>query len=515
MKNRLLASAVCLLSASLYGQEAAQPVTGYSGLELSYAQSLWFHTSNAAGIALTPLRSYNILSAQYAAAAGSHKLQQEGDKSRSTDFNTSGALLLGKFYLWGDFTFSDSHVTGATYNTNRYEPSSDMPYYVADPNKSDWKKQCYDMALKAALPLWSDRLVAGVEARYTAKRAAKQLDPRATVYGYGIIVRPSVAVKIATGHHAGLSAWYRNTFDRNTFTNSLSYHNEQVYIMKGLGSYSPGVVGGTGGIGVFYYPGNQYGGSLQYGIARSSNTLLLDISCTTEKIEAFETPTKPQRRGAADNTTLAAKLQLLRSGDYTHKLTADAGQSATNGIEYVQEYDSRYDVNQWVTIAEYVKSTYKRLWAALQYDLFIGSRYDYSWKIGIKTLYSSQQDEYLAPRSVFNVRSSYAELSGAKNFAIGASSKILFGLQLGYKRSMGGEYAYGGAAATSILVTDFYPKDLSYLKSHCGSVGGNLSWSFVVKSKSSINLNLSGQWTKPTNRASDRRFIKAGAAYIF
>ncbi|MDR0694232.1 MAG: hypothetical protein LBF81_02905 [Prevotellaceae bacterium] len=515
MKNRLFIPAVCLLSVALYGQGAAQPVTGYSGMELNYAQSLWFHTSNAAGIAVTPLRDYNILSAQYATVAGGYKLQQEGDRNRSMNFNTNGALLLGKFFLWGDFTFSDSHVTGATFNTNRYEPTSDMPYYVADANKSDWKKQYYDMALKAALPVWKDRLVLGAEVHYTAKRAAKQLDPRATVHGYGILIKPSVVAKIANRHHAGASLWYQNTFDRNTFTNSLTYHNEEVYIMKGLGNYSPGVVGGTGGIGVFYYPGNQYGGGLQYGITGNNKALLLDITCATEKIEVFETPTKPRRRGATGNTTIAAKLQLIRSGNYTHKITADAGQSATDGIEYVQEYDSRYEVNRWVTIAEYVKSTYKRLWASLQYDLFMGNRYDYAWKAGIKTRYSSRQDEYLAPRSVFNAQNSYTELSAAKNLVVGAPVKILFGLQLGYNLSMGGEYAYSSAEATSVLVTDFYPQDLSYLTSHYGIIGGSIDASFLIKSPSSINLHLGGQWLKPAGSGSCRFYLNAEVAYIF
>jgi hypothetical protein len=498
----------------MYGQEAAQPVISYSGVELSYVRSLWFHTSNAAGMAVTPLRSYNILSAQYATAAGGYKLQQEGDRSRSMGLNTQGALQLGKFFLWGNFTFSDDHVTGATYNTNRYEPTPDMPYYVADPNKSDWKRQCYDMAMKAALPVWNERLIVGAEVHYTVKRAAKQLDPRATVHGYGITVKPSVVAKIGSSQHVGLNFLYQNAFDRNTFTNSLTYHSEKVYIMKGLGSYSPDVVSASG-IGVFYYPGNQYGGGLQYGITGNDNALLLDATYATEKIEVFESPSKPRRRGATDNTTIAAKLQLIRSESYTHKITADAGQSATDGIEYVQEYDSQYEVNQWITVAEYVKSKYRRLWASLQYDMFVGSQHGYLWKIGARTLYGSRQDEYLAPRSVFNARNSYTELSAAKNFATGVSSNLLFGLQFGYNLNMGGEYLYNGAEPASLLITDFYPKDLNFLTRHYGCIGGSLSWSLAVKPNSSINFNMAGQWVKPTDAASDRLLIRAEAAYIF
>jgi hypothetical protein len=512
MKSRLLILAVCFLSVSLYGQEAAQPVNTPGGMELNYAQSLWFHTSNAAGMAVTPLRDYNILSAQYATASGDYRLQQEGDENRSMGFNTNGALRLGKFHLWGDFTFSDNHVIGATYNTNRYEPMPGMPYYVADHNKSDWKRQYYDMALKVALPVWGGRLAAGMEARYTAKRAAKQLDPRATVHGYEVFLKPSVVARITGRQHAGLSVWYKNAFDRNNFTNSLSYHNEQVYIMKGLGNYSPGIVGGIGGIGVFYYPGNQYGGGLQYGLAGNDKALLLDITYATEKTEVFETPSKPRRRGTANNTTIVANLQLIKHGSYTHKITVDAGRSATDGVESVQEYDGSYEVNRWITIAEYVKSTYSTLWVSLKYDLYIGTRYDYTWKAGIEALYSNRQDEYLAPRSVFNAQNSYAGLFGAKRFAWGASH-IVIGLCAGYKLNIDGEYAYTGAEPASLLVTDFYPQDLAYLTADYWQAGGEASWSFVFKDQSTVRFSINGQWQ--TADRSHRSLVNVGMSYVF
>jgi hypothetical protein len=516
MKKVLFIVAVFLLPLFALGQEEWQPVTGYSSMELNYAQSLWFNSSNAAGMAVNPLRNYNILSAQYHYTEGGYKLQQEGDKTRSLLFNTNGALQLGKFFLWGDFTFADNYVTGTTYNTNLYEPQSDMPYYVADPNKSDWKKQYYDMALKVALPVWKERLTVGAEVHYTVKRAAKQLDPRSIVHSYGITVKPSIVVKITNRQHAGVSLLYQNTFDRNSFTNSLSYHSEPVYIMKGLGNYSPGVVGGTGGIGVFYYPANQYGGSLQYSITGDKSALLLDITYAAKKNEAFESPTKPRRRGTTDNKTTGGTLQLIRYGNNTtQKITAEAYRSVTDGVEYVQEYNSQYEINQWITIAEYVKSMYKSLWASVKYDLFIGTRHDYSWKTGVKILYADRQDEYFAPAALFNAQNGYAELSAAKNFAAGASSKILLGLNVGYKLNISGEYLYNGPDPASLPVTDFYAKDLAYLTASYLQAGCSISGSFVLKSKSSVNINIDWQWINPVEKTFDRSLIKVAAAYIF
>ncbi|MDR0541888.1 MAG: hypothetical protein LBH19_06710 [Dysgonamonadaceae bacterium] len=498
----------------LHGQEE-KPVATYGTLELTRTQSLWFGSSNAAGMAITPLHDYNLLEAQYDYTFGDYKQQQSGDKERKAGVNVDGALRLGKFFLWGNFLFSDSYVTGSKYNANRYEQQSDMPYYVADTVLSDWKKQSYDMTCKAAFPL-SNRLILGGEIHYSARKAAKQMDPRSVLYCYAIEVKPALVFGIADNCHAGLNFLYQNAFDRNTFTNSLQYSSERVYMMKGLGNYSVGVVGGVGAISPFYYLIDRYGGGLQYDIAGDFGRLLAEVTYTRQRTDAFEDPAKPRRRGAAQKTEYDGKIQRLKSGTLTHKLVVQATLSATNGIEYLQEYNGDYNVNQWITIAEYVKSTYKQQRLSLAYDLYSGALSDYSWKAGINAAYNNRQDEYISPQAVFNTENVYTELLAAKRFIIGSTSTLHAELNVGYHLNIGGEYLYNGPEPSSVIIRDFFAKDSNYFTAHYLQTGCNLYWSLALKSKSSVNFRLNGQWIKPDQTmAGDRHFASIAIGYIF
>jgi hypothetical protein len=514
-KYCLLAAVVFLLPVYIHGQEEAQFVSTRSALEWNRSQSLWFHSANAAGLAFQPLRNYNIVSAAYSHASGGYKQQQEGDKTRSIAFNTNGALQLGKAALWGDFSFSDDFVTGSTYNTNRYDPAHDMPYFIADANKSDWKKQYYDMGLKASVPL-CNRFALGVHVRYTSQQAAKQLDPRSVVSGYAVSVAPSLLWQLTDRHNIGVSGLYRNSFDRNTFTNSLSRDDQRVYIMKGLGNYATGVVGGSNGLQPFYYPGNRYGGGVQYGYTGDHSSLLIDLNYAGEKIDVFETPTKPRRRGTTNKRTMDETLQWLHTkGALSHKIAIGWHQANTDGTEYIQEYNSAYEINQWITLAEYIKSSYSFQKLSLRYDLYKGTDKDYAWRAGINAQYTSLQDEYIAPNAVFGARNAYAELSAKKNLPLGASN-FLVGMNLGYNRNIDGAYVYTGDNRESLLVTDFYAKDIACLSADYLQAGARVDWSLPIKGKSAVNVGVDWQWTKPaTAEAGDRTFIGADLAYIF
>jgi hypothetical protein len=517
MKNYLFTAVLFFLSAlTAYGQKEVQPVTGYSSLELNLARSLWFNSSNAAGLALHLPDDYNVLSAAYNVRSGDYKLQQHGDRESRMKFNTSGALRTGKVALWGDFTFSNDFIAGSTYNTNLYDTYTDMPYYVADPNKSDWNKQDYDMSVKAAVPFWDDRLALGVGLNYFTKKGAKQRDPRSVVLCYGIRIEPAVVVKMATQHHLGISLLYENTFNRNTFINSKTGESQIIQLMKGLGNFSIGVVDGNTGIKPYYYPGNEYGGSLQYAFTQGASEVLLDLIYSTQTVHVFEEPTKPRRRGTTEKEKTGVNLQLIRRGETTHKLTLDLYQTDTDGIEYVQELSNNNQVQQWVTIAQYVKSKYNFRSASLLYDLFTGGAPgDYSWRTGLNAAYHHRQDEYITPNSRFNVKNCAATGFVKKNWSVSPSSRILLGLDVTYNLNLAGEYLYNGPDPESLIVTDFYAKDLNYLISDYLQTGCSLDWSFLLKSQSSVNIHLDRQWTKPVQGNTSRSYWGAAVAYIF
>jgi hypothetical protein len=498
----------------MHGQEE-KPVATYDALEGNRAQSLWFASSNAAGMAITPLYEYNLLEAQYNVASGHYKLQQQGDRERKVGMNVDGALQLGKFFLWGNFTFSDDYTTGSSYNTNRYESQPDMPYYVADTVKSDWKKQYYDMTCKVAFPL-TGRIVLGGEIRYITRKAAKQLDPRSVLHNYAIELKPALIFSLNDRSHLGLNFLYQNTFDRNTFTNSLSDNSERVYIMKGLGNYSTGVIGGLASISPFYYPSDQYGAGLQYDATGTLGRLLAEITYTRQRTDAFEAPTKPRRRGATQKTEYEGYLQWLKPGVITHKATLHARYSSTDGIEYLQEYNSQFDINQWITIAQYVKSAYSDRQLSLRYDLYSGTPTDYSWKTGVNANYTHREDEYFSPQSLFNARNIYTETFAARRFLFGPTTTFHAGLNVGYRLNLDGEYLYNVPEPTSPIVQDFFTKDLEYLTTNYLQAGCNLYLSLALPSDASVNFKMQWQWINPSDNAvGDRHVAAAGIAYLF
>jgi hypothetical protein len=277
---------------TIYGQENMRPVSDPASMELNLSRTLWFNSSNAAGMAVAPLQNYNIVSARYDHTSGDYKLMQRGDRESSMIFNTNGALKVGKVALWGDFNFSNDYWKGTTFNTGLFELDPDMPYYVSDRNKGNWNKQSYDMSVKAATPLFWNRVAVGLHFNYTTRKAAKQIDPRGVTTGYGIFIAPSSVVRITDNHYVGVNFNYKNTFERINFTNVVE-SSQTVYLMKGLGNFTSDVLQGTSGVGTYYYPKNIWGAGLQYGYSGTID-ILLDFGYNIEKNEAFQYPNQPK-----------------------------------------------------------------------------------------------------------------------------------------------------------------------------------------------------------------------------
>ncbi|MGE0077867.1 MAG: DUF6850 family outer membrane beta-barrel protein [Bacteroidales bacterium] len=508
MKNYIInkASLICglLIPIVVQAQEASKPFVNQTAIEFTKAKSLWFNTNNAAGFSIIPLIDHSEVSASYLFQKGDYKRQQQGDSEKDVKFNANGALALKDAFLWGSFTFSNIAVDGSRFNTILFDPFRDMPYYVADSVQSEWKKQLYDLRLKASTPLLWNRIAFGCELDYITKTGAKQNDPRSTSYYYSISARPSLLYKINDKNYIGVNGLYENMFERTVPTISNTQQNQPVFIMRGLGNYSSGSVGGQGGIGIFYYKSNKIGGGVQYGYQGSIN-VLLDVKGHYKVEDAFQSPTKPQRMGSTEQLLVNGNLQVLLAGDYTHKFTFDYMDKSTDGIEYIQVIDNSYEVQKWVTIEKYVRSNYSFKGASFAYDLFRGSDKGYSWRAGLVSQYSNMNDEYYLPKSKFNAENINASVFAKKNLVIGKQGLLLFGLNLGYSSNISGEFIYTGADPNSVIIEEFYKKDLAYLTSDYYSAGLNFNYSLALE-KSNTALFVAGdcQVIKPTEGSDNR-----------
>lgn len=510
MKKYIIFITLLFISSVIYGQGNA--ISDNAAMELNFAKSLWFNSSNAAGLKVTPLTDYNVVSAKYYLQNGDYKPQQRGDKENGLSFNTNGALQLDKISLWGDFNFTNEFYTGTKYNTNLFEANYYMPYFISDPNLSDWNRQIYDMSLKGATGI-GDNVLFGIYANYVNRQGAKQKDPRSVPYNYSIFVQPSFIYNFCCNHSIGLSLSYSNSFDRSGTSNSDSQNDQSIYIMKGLGHFSPGVVGGVGGVGAFFYKGNLLGGALQYGYNGDFN-LLLEVDHSYSVTDVFQTPTKPRRMGSTANSTTNGTLQIVFPGTTTHKITANYYRRDVDGIEFIQEEDRTEAVATWKTIAKYIRSNYFYNSMQLNYDLFLGADYSYDWYFGVMANYSDRSDIYYMPESTLDTRNVFGEINAKKNFRFNKGS-LLAGLNLGYNSNIDGSYKYGGTDTESLVITDFYAKDIKFLTSDYVKFGINLDLSYAVGAKMSMLLGLDYQMLSSSGDNGNRNFLTARIGLLF
>ncbi len=480
--------------------------SGASKMELTKAKSLWFNSNNAAGLFVTPLNNFNEVSLNYSLNSGNFKMQQQGDKESNISFNTNGAYRMGDYSLWGNFSFNNQTINDSRFNTTMCSPLRDMPYIVADPVLSKWKQQSYELNFKGASPIYWDLISFGLSADYFANTGAKQNDPRSTNYNYNISVKPGLMFSIAKKHNIGLNFIYNNGFERTVPTNSNNQEDQQVFIMKGLGNYTPGVVGGKGGISTFFYKANLVGGAIQYGI-NGKFSLLAEGRYHYKVEDAYQTTSKPERMGTVVQKYINAKLQLMLDGTYTNKLSIAYSDKSSDGIEYVQVIDKSADVQNWVTLAKYIRSNYRLKQANLQYDIFKSRDKGYSWRAGIVGDYSDRLDQYYLPSSTLKAKNIFYGAFAKKDFSLCLKSNLLVGLNLGYNSNISGEYVYNGADPKSIIVQELFIKDAAFLTSSFLKAGAELNFSTLVYKKMALFVKAETTYLKPSKGDFNRKLF--------
>ncbi len=353
--------------------------------------------------------------------------------------------------------------------------------------------------MKAGFPELWNFLRAGFELDYITRTGAKQNDPRSTNYYYTISFRPGFTFKLNDKNHIGFNLVYENSFERNTFKNSNSAVNQHVFVMKGLGNYSEGVVGND--LDPFYYKGNKIGGAIQYGYdSDGCFGALLDVKYNYKAEDAYQTPTKPQRMGSIVQNAASANLQLMFDCErYANKVELDYNYKSTDGIEFLQVLDKTYEVQQWVTLEQYIRSNYSFKAFSLKYDFFAKSERGYSWRAGADVQYSDKYDEYYLPASELKAENMYVSLFAKKNFALSPKSTLLFGLNLGYSFNLDGYYNYSGSREDSPVVKEMYANDIAFLTSDYMRLGGELTFSTIVAKKSSLFISAACQYLNPDN----------------
>lgn len=507
MKRYFLISVMALgiaLSAAAQGSTTDYPAR----VELVKVQSAWFHSANAAGLSIDPLARYNDLSFGYSLGRGDFRLQPEGN-TNSLDIATSGATSLGRGQVWGSFNYRNLSAKDTRFNTMTLNLEDDLPFIVSDANVSPWKKQRYDMSMKAATPLLGDLAALGISANYFTESGAKQVDPRCTDYEYGITAEPSVVFQFG-GHTLGLTGTYRNGGVREVPVNSNIQQDQVAYILRGLGNYTDAVVGSLRGISTFYYKRNLYGGALQYGFGGRGLKLLAEGGYSYQLVDAFQTPTKPQRMGSTIQQKIFGKAQVLAESETVlSKVTVEGFHRTTDGVEFLQELGV-----EWQTIDKNIRSHYDLWHLALGYDFFRKGEVGYSWMAGVRGAYDEHNDKYILPASEMTYKNVTGELYAKKNWLIGDVT-VLAGLHGAFRKNLGAVYQYGGAEPTSVIILEFYHKDFEYKTAPCWKGGASVNVAFPIGGRTAMFCQLEGDYLKPLYLESKRLFAKLTVGFTF
>jgi hypothetical protein len=505
-----------LLSQNIVAQNAKAYQTNPASIELLKATSLWFNTNNAAGLSLDKMYNYNDLKFNYNLKSGDFKRTSDGGDERTFGVSTEGGLNLGGGYVWGKFSYNNEKQTGTLYNTSMLDPLRGTPYYTVDKILSDWKKQDYNLYMKASSkPLWGKVLI-GIEAQYITKTGAKQVDPRSDIDFFTFNVKPAIAATF-NNHVVGLNFEYEKLNQESRTTNSNSQLSQDVFVLRGLGNYYSAVVGGLQSLKKFVYNGNKAGGAIQYSYSGESIKLLLDGKYSFRVEDVISNQTQPKKEGSVKENHYEGNLQIVKMGDNTQRAEVSYSDNKISGIEYVQYLDNSFEVHGWVTTYQSIRSTYSLKDIAFKYDFFKGKDLEYFWRAGVTVNYKNSDDLYIMPESSMKIEDLILGVNGKINFNMKKSNRLLLGLCVNYKNNMSGSYNYGGPEANSHIITDFMTPDFQYMKRSYYKLGGEVSYFTNISKnrKSGMFIKAALDYYKPTEGSDNRLLTNLGVGFNF
>ncbi len=454
---------------------------------LAKEKSLWFNSSNAAGIGVKDLQVYNTADLGYRFETGSYHRMQEGSDCGTLGFNTQGAAKVGNIQLWGQFSYDNITANGTRFNTLVFNPFDErFIYNAADPVVSQWKRQVYDMEFKLSAPL-GKKIFGGVHVRYSDRIAAKQQDPRAESTSYDVSVSPSLVFRVGNGSSLGVDLAYSHMLERSAPTLSNGSVLQNVYVLRGLGNFTEDMVG-SGGLYTMYYTSDAFGGHIQYALD-SDLGLLVEAGGEYKPTGLRQDAVHPRDMGRANVLDLTFATQaLFARGNFLHKFRLDALCRMTDGIEYSTK---QVQGSGWEVLAESIMSTYSTVSADLVYNCFVteggndgsgsgagsgaGAGGSFIWDFSGKASFFAKDDRYIAPASRFSY-SGMSLTAGARRRIIFRRSTLDAGLDITAMKSFGGRYEYAGARSGSVPVNEWYPHDLNVLTADYIRSGITLSW---------------------------------------
>lgn len=240
----------------------------------------WLHTQNAAGLQLS-----NVPTAGYTAFGallenGDFKKSQQAADDRQFGFHSSRYQRLKKGVIYGSFNYIQQWSNQVNWS-DVLDPYRGTPYIIADSIGGNWKKQRYDLELKAATaPLLGERMVLGAGIKYSVFTGARQNDPRPLNNAGELTLTPSLVYRLGKNQQLGINGVYGFYKEDISFELKNTNVTHSLYKLLGLGQVtSPPSILATAAS--RYYKGKKYGAALQYNIGSENWQWLTEAAYTT------------------------------------------------------------------------------------------------------------------------------------------------------------------------------------------------------------------------------------------
>ncbi|MGM9780583.1 MAG: DUF6850 family outer membrane beta-barrel protein [Candidatus Cryptobacteroides sp.] len=478
---------------------------------LSSFRQTWLLSSNAAGLDAAPFRFANSAELLYCHQEGDYHLMQQPQADSQFRFDTQGAATIGKLRLWGSFAYDNHHSSGSRYNTLLYDPfDENYIYNVADTTLSDFNRQSYAMAFKAAVPLGKS-LHLGLSMGYRDRISAKQNDPRSESVSYLVNLAPSLVYSFASHSSLGLALGYAHGLERSVPTLSNSSQMQNVFVLKGLGNFVEDMVG-SGGLNTMYYTTDRAEASLQYSLDKSSLHFLTEAFYSLSRTALRQDYSQPRDMGSSgvNDIRLNSYLVLAREKSL-HRLALQALWRFTQGTEFSTKQVTGVG---WQVVSKAVMSSYNTLKADLRYDCFLTEGDSYRWQFSSALDFGFKDDKYLSPLSEFSYSTLGALVEARRQFAFGSSSLVWLGACAKVSKALDSMYSYSGVRSESRVVQEWYPHDLSIYASDYFRIGADLGYSHTLKEGMSLGLKASAKYLRASSSRS-RSVIEAGVFLVF
>lgn len=495
MLKRIIYLFPLFYSTLAFSQDTVSSANGK--LLLLPVRNAWIGTANAAGLATLPVPSLGRTYVGGYFEEGDLKRPQQPSSSRSIRFVSERYQQLQDASLYGKFVFNrawDQEIL----MSDVLDPFRRNPYVLGDSLGGDWKKQTYDLEVKASVPLNSARtFFAGAGLQFRAGTGARQNDPRPETYSNELNLSPSVLWKPDASWSIGANGQFDFYKEDISVATSNNEDNHFLYRLAGIGNYYQQII--SGGYNR-YYKGNTVGGGLQVQWEKPGLQLLLDGGYAYRKEDAEDGSTIPRVFGRFTERQYHASAVLsLLTGTYTHQWTASWKSFDGEGRDM---HYGPVTVDKPVNLVndDVLNTTYYNE-AGLHYRWIADAfQDDFKWMLDASAVYSGMDLRYLYPRNRQTIDANEYSLRFSRNHILSDARNFIWSLNMGLRDCFTAfnDYTPFGPQ-TGIVMDKLLNPDQAWLASDIFKAGISAEYRFPVAKRSQTSLYLRAEgnlWKK-------------------